>query len=86
MAAGAVLVIDEALELPETTAEVWQAPFARAAGPRGAALAAVAWLMQRRPVLPVEYLAELSGPGPVGRGASLAELLAKVEGAAGTQT
>ncbi|MFO7652132.1 MAG: thiamine pyrophosphate-dependent enzyme [bacterium] len=86
MAAGAVLVIDEALELPETTAEVWQAPFARAAGPRGAALAAVAWLMKRRPVLPVEYLAELSGPGPVGRGASLAELLAKVEGAAGTQT
>jgi pyruvate/2-oxoacid:ferredoxin oxidoreductase beta subunit len=82
MAAGAVLVIDDSLEVPETSAQVWQAPFVREAGGRGAALSALAWLLKRRPVVPVENLVELSGAGPAGRGASLAVLLEKLEAAA----
>lgn len=85
LAADAVLVIDDSLDVPETSAEVWRAPFTRAAGTRAATLAALAWLLKRRPVIPVEHLVEISGAGPVGRAPNLAGLLEKIEAAVGPE-
>ncbi|MEO0079370.1 MAG: thiamine pyrophosphate-dependent enzyme [candidate division WOR-3 bacterium] len=77
--AGGTLVIDDSLTVPATGARVVRRPFRTVAGPKNAALLALAFLVQEQALLPVDKLAALARTGWPDRKFDLAEGLSQLQ-------